>query len=234
MLTIRNLNVAYGDVQVLWDISLEVEDRKVVALVGSNAAGKSTTINAISGLLRPRSGEILWDGHKLHEMRADQIPEWGVVQVPEGRKLFSHMTIRENLELGAMTRRARKIRKEKKEEVYTLLPVLKEKEKALACELSGGQQQMAAIGRALMADPRLLMVDELSLGLAPLLVEKVFDILKQIARLGTTILLVEQNVRQSLVMAAYGYVLENGRITMRGTGSALLENEDLKKAYLGM
>jgi branched-chain amino acid transport system ATP-binding protein len=234
MLTIRNLNVAYGDVQVLWDVSLDVEDSKVIALVGSNAAGKSTTINTISGLLKPKSGQIVFNGHNLHEMRPDQIPECGVVQSPEGRKLFSHMTIKENLELGSMTKSAKKIRKEKMEEVYTLLPALKEKEKSLACELSGGQQQMLAIGRALMADPKLLMVDELSLGLAPLLVEKVFDILRQIAALGATILLVEQNVKQSLAMADYGYVLENGRIIMQGKGSDLLENDDLKKAYLGM
>jgi branched-chain amino acid transport system ATP-binding protein len=234
MLKIEKLNVAYGDVQVLWDVNMEVADGKIVALVGSNAAGKSTTINTISGLNRIKSGSIIFNDHKLHEMPAHRIPSFGVLQVPEGRKLFSHMSVKENLELGAMTKEAKGDRKKNLEKVYELLPVLKEKEKTPACDLSGGQQQMAAIGRALMGNPKLLMVDELSLGLAPILVEETFKIIRQISQMGTTILLVEQNVKQSLAIADYGYVLENGRIVMQGVGGELLDREDLKKAYLGM
>ena len=234
MLKIENLNAAYGDVQVLWDVNIEVEEGKVVALVGSNAAGKSTTINTICGLIKPKSGQILFNEHKLHEMNAWDIPGLGIIQVPEGRKLFSHMTVRENLELGSMSERAKKSRKETLEMVYELLPDMKMKEKALAGELSCGQQQMCAIGRALMGKPRLLMVDEMSLGLAPMLVGKIFSILKEVKKLGTTILIVEQNVNQSLAMSDYGYVLENGRITMSGPSAELLADEDLKKAYLGI
>ena len=234
MLKIENLNVAYGDVQVLWDINMEVEDGRIVALVGSNAAGKSTTINTISGILRAKSGSITFDEHKLHEMNCWDIPAVNVIQVPEGRKLFSHMTVRENLELGSMTREAKKVRKETMEMVFELLPDLKMKENALAGELSGGQQQMAAIGRGLMGKPKILMLDEMSLGLAPLLVEQTFEIVKKINAAGTTILLVEQNVKQSLSISDYGYVLENGRIVMEGSSKDLLADENLKKAYLGM
>lgn len=234
MLKIENLNVSYGDVQVLWDINMEVEDGKIVALVGSNAAGKSTTINTISGLLKPMSGSIMFNEHKLHEMNCWDIPKVNVIQVPEGRKLFSHMTVRENLELGSMVPEAKKRRKETMEMVFELLPDLKMKENSLAGELSGGQQQMVAIGRGLMGNPKLLMLDEMSLGLAPLLVEKTFEIVKKINETGTTILLVEQNVQQSLAIADYAYVLENGRIVMSGAGKDLLADENLKKSYLGM
>jgi branched-chain amino acid transport system ATP-binding protein len=179
MLKIENLNVAYGDVQVLWDVNMEVEDGKIVALVGSNAAGKSTTINTISGLMKPMSGSIIFNEHKLHEMNSWDIPKVNVIQVPEGRKLFSHMTVRENLELGSMVPEAKKKRKETMEMVFELLPDLKMKENSLASELSGGQQQMVAIGRGLMGNPKLLMLDEMSLGLAPLLVEQTFEIVKE-------------------------------------------------------
>ncbi|HHU17333.1 MAG TPA: ABC transporter ATP-binding protein [Clostridiales bacterium] len=234
MLKIENLNVAYGDVQVLWDVNMEVEDGKIVALVGSNAAGKSTTINTISGLMKPMSGSIIFNEHKLHEMNSWDIPKVNVIQVPEGRKLFSHMTVRENLELGSMVPEAKKKRKETMEMVFELLPDLKMKENSLAGELSGGQQQMVAIGRGLMGNPKLLMLDEMSLGLAPLLVEQTFEIVKKINATGTTILLVEQNVQQSLAIADYAYVLENGRIVMSGLGKDLLADENLKKSYLGM
>ncbi|MGI6746815.1 MAG: ABC transporter ATP-binding protein [Anaerovoracaceae bacterium] len=234
MLKIENLNVAYGDVQVLWDVNMEVEDGKIVALVGSNAAGKSTTINTISGLMKPMSGSIIFNEHKLHEMNSWDIPKVNVIQVPEGRKLFSHMTVRENLELGSMVPEAKKKRKETMEMVFELLPDLKMKENSLASELSGGQQQMVAIGRGLMGNPKLLMLDEMSLGLAPLLVEQTFEIVKKINATGTTILLVEQNVQQSLAIADYAYVLENGRIVMSGLGKDLLADENLKKSYLGM
>jgi branched-chain amino acid transport system ATP-binding protein len=234
MLKIENLNASYGDVQVLWDVNMEVEDGKIIALVGSNAAGKSTTINTICGLIKAKSGSIVFDDYKLHEMAAWDIPAAGVIQVPEGRKLFSHMSVRENLEMGAMTPVAKKCRKDTMEMVYEMLPDLKTKENAFAGELSGGQQQMCAIGRALMGKPKLLMMDELSLGLAPILVIKTFQIVEKIKALGTTILLVEQNVQQSLAIADFGYVLENGRVVMSGPSKDLLANENLKKAYLGM
>lgn len=234
MLSVRNLNVSYGDVQVLWDVSFDVGEGRLVALVGSNAAGKSTAINAVSGIVRPKSGSILFHDRPLHEMKPWDIPEEGVIQIPEGRKLFAHMTVKENLEMGSMSPEAKKARKETMATVYELLPDLKMKENAFAGELSGGQQQMCAIGRALMSLPKLLMVDELSLGLAPILVEQCFELLLKIKSTGTTVLLVEQNVQQSLKIADFAYVLENGRIVMNGPSKELLENEDLKKAYLGM
>jgi branched-chain amino acid transport system ATP-binding protein len=180
------------------------------------------------------SGSIIFNEHKLHEMNSWDIPKVNVIQVPEGRKLFSHMTVRENLELGSMVPEAKKKRKETMEMVFELLPDLKMKENSLAGELSGGQQQMVAIGRGLMGNPKLLMLDEMSLGLAPLLVEQTFEIVKKINATGTTILLVEQNVQQSLAIADYAYVLENGRIVMSGLGKDLLADENLKKSYLGM
>ena len=234
MLKIENLNVAYGDVQVLWDVNMEIADGKIIALVGANAAGKSTTINTISGLLKPKSGTITFGPNELTKMAANEIPRINVIQVPEGRKLFSHMSVLENLELGSLAPCARKNRKESLEMVFELLPDLKAKSHCLACELSGGQQQMVAIGRALMGQPEVLMMDELSLGLAPKLVEQTFEIIKKINALGTTILLVEQNVQHALAIADYGYVLENGRIVMAGTGKDLLQDENLKKAYLGI
>lgn len=234
MLKIKNLNVGYGDVQVLWDVNLEVEDGKIIALVGSNASGKSTLINAISGIIKPMSGTITFDGHILNEMNPWEIPAINVIQVPEGRKLFSHMTVKENLELGSVTPNSKKLRKETMAMVYELLPDLKMKENNLAGELSGGQQQMVAIGRGLMGLPKILMMDEMSLGLAPLLVEQTFEIVKKINATGTTILLVEQNVQHSLAISDYGYVMENGRIAMSGISKDLLADENLKKTYLGM
>lgn len=234
MLKVENLCVAYGDVQVLWDVNLEVPDGKIIALVGSNAAGKSTTINTISGLIKVKSGSIIFNDYKLHEMNAWDIPKIGVIQVPEGRKLFNHMSVRENLEMGSMCEIAKKERANSLELVYDLFPDLKIKEKNMAGELSGGQQQMVAIGRALMGKPKLLMMDELSLGLAPMLVLEIFETIKKIKELGTTILLVEQNVKQSLAISDYGYVLENGKINMQGNSKDLLQNEGLKKAYLGI
>ena len=238
VLKIEKLNVAYGDVQVLWDVDMVIEEGKIIALVGSNAAGKSTTINTISGLIKPISGKITFtsdtDCCDICCKNCWEIPSMNIIQVPEGRKLFSHMTVKENLELGAMTKEAKKVRKETMAMVMEMFPILKEKQKSLAGELSGGQQQMVAIGRGLMGKPKLLLLDELSLGLAPLLVEQMFEIVKEINSFGTTILLVEQNVQHSLAIADYGYVLENGRVVMSGPCCDLLMDEKLKRAYLGM
>ncbi|WP_366922225.1 ABC transporter ATP-binding protein [Metallumcola ferriviriculae] len=234
MLKLESVNVAYGDVQVLWDVSMEIKQGEIVALVGANAAGKTSTINTISGISKPLSGSITFEGKPLHEMPAYEIVKLGIVQVPEGRRLFSHMTVLENLELGAYTSQARKARKESLELVFELLPDLKAKKNDMAASLSGGQQQMCAIGRGLMAKPRILMMDELSLGLAPMLVKQTFEIVKQINQQGTTILLVEQNIHQSLRISQSAYVLENGRIALSGKADELITDERLKTAYLGM
>lgn len=234
MLKVDQLSVAYGDLQVLWDISLSVEPGEVVALVGANAAGKTTTIKAISGLVKALRGKISLDGQELTGRSPDQIVEAGVVQVPEGRRLFGTMTVRENLELGAFSKRARPHRQANLERVLSLLPELEKKMDEPAASLSGGQQQMVAIGRGLMAHPRLLILDEMSLGLAPLLVKRMFDLVMQVAGQGTTTLLVEQNVRQALACAHKAFVLENGRVVMQGKAADLAQDDHLRKAYLGM
>jgi branched-chain amino acid transport system ATP-binding protein len=234
MLSISNVNVFYGDVQALRDISMEIKQGEIITLVGSNAAGKSTTINTISGINKCQSGSIKYQGQEISNIAPNKIVEMGIIQIPEGRKLFPNMTVMENLELGAFTPHARKYRKETLENVYTLLPRLKERENQLAGSLSGGEQQMCAIGRGLMAKPNLLMFDEPSLGLSPLLVQTVFQIIQDINKQGITVLLIEQNVKHSLKIADRGYVLETGKITMEGSGEELLNNEYLKKAYLGI
>ncbi|MEK4180179.1 ABC transporter ATP-binding protein [Aeribacillus sp. FSL K6-1121] len=234
MLKLENINLSYGEVQVLWDVSLEVEEGTIVALLGANAAGKTSTINAISGLYKPSSGKIEFMGQDITKLEPNKIVELGVVQVPEGRKLFDYMTVQENLELGAYSKRARKHLKDNLKKVYELFPVLEERKHSLAGEMSGGQQQMCAIGRGLMSEPKLLIIDELSLGLAPILVQELMKNLVEIKEKGITILLVEQNVNLSLQIADYAFVLENGRIALEGTAEELLNNEYLKKAYLGI
>lgn len=234
MLKLENINLSYGEVQVLWDVSLEVEEGTIVALLGANAAGKTSTINAISGLYKPSSGKIEFMGQDLTKLEPNKIVELGVVQVPEGRKLFDYMTVQENLELGAYSKRARKHLKDNLKKVYELFPVLEERKHSLAGEMSGGQQQMCAIGRGLMSEPKLLIIDELSLGLAPILVQELMKNLVEIKEKGITILLVEQNVNLSLQIADYAFVLENGRIALEGMTEELLNNEYLKKAYLGI
>lgn len=234
MLSIKNIDVFYGDVQVLQQVSLEIEQGEIISLVGSNAAGKSTTINAISGINPCRQGSIEYRGQVISNMAPNKIVDLGVVQVPEGRKLFPEMTVLENLELGAYTPHARKQRKDTLEMVFGMLPKLKEREKQLAGSLSGGEQQMCAIGRGLMAKPELLMLDEPSLGLSPVMVQTVFKIVEDIKKQGITVLLVEQNVKHSLKVSDRGYVLETGRLVMEGTGDKLLNDEYLKKAYLGI
>jgi len=233
LLEINEINVRYGEVQTLWGISLKVLEGEIVSVVGSNAAGKTTTINTISGILRPTSGEIFFDRGRIDRLPPYDIVELGIVQVPEGRRLFPQMTVLENLEIGSYPKNTRNKKDHTLEKIFALFPILDDRKGQLAVSLSGGEQQMLAIGRGLMAQPRLLMLDEPSLGLAPLMVQKVFEIVKDIKVQGTTIVLVEQNVVHSLRIADRGYVLENGRITMDGEGKALLEDKSLKKAYLG-
>jgi branched-chain amino acid transport system ATP-binding protein len=215
-------------------VSLNVESKELVALVGANGAGKSTTLNTISALLRPRSGIIEFDGHRIDHVSASRVVELGISQVPEGRRLFPEMSVLENLELGSFMAEAKKHRDETLNWVFSIFPALKERRKQLAGTLSGGEQQMVAVGRGLMARPKLLMLDEPSLGLAPLLVREVFKVVERVNSEGVTILLVEQNVKHTLTIATRAYVLENGRIVMEGKGSDLLNNDHVKKAFLGI
>ncbi len=234
MLKVNSINVGYGDVQVLWDVSFVVEQGELVALLGGNGAGKTTVLNTISGLLKPRSGSIEFMGSDITSIPGYKIADLGIAHVPEGRRLFPEMTVKENLEMGSLRKEARLKRKETLEWVFTLFPILKEKQNQPAGTLSGGQQQMLAIGRGLMSLPKLLMLDEPSLGLAPVLVQQVFEIVKDINKRGITVLLVEQNVMHALNMCTRAYVLENGRITLHGTGPELLNNSHIKEAYLGI
>jgi branched-chain amino acid transport system ATP-binding protein len=234
VLKLEGIFAHYADLQVLHGVSLEVHEGEIVTLVGANGAGKTTTINAISGLVTCSAGSIRLAGESLAPLAAHRRVEAGLVQVPEGRRLFPFMSVQENIDLGCYTPRARREKKRTLEQVLTLFPVLKTRLKQLAGTLSGGEQQMLAIGRSLMALPRLLVLDEPTLGLAPLLVGQVFDTIRAINRQGVTILLVEQNVRHALLLANRGYVLENGRIVLEGSGTELLADERLKKAYLGL
>jgi branched-chain amino acid transport system ATP-binding protein len=234
LLWIDGLRAGYGDVEVLRGISLEIEGGEVVALLGANGAGKTTTMRTISGLLRPSAGQISFEGRRIDRLPASRIVELGLVQVPEGRKIFPSMTVRENLELGAFHRQAKPHRAASLERVLAMFPVLGERQRQAAGTLSGGEQQMLAIGRALMARPKLIMLDEPSLGLAPRIVFEIFETIKAIQSQGMTVLLVEQNVQQSLRLADRGYVLENGSIALSGTGAELLGSEHTRRAYLGM
>ena len=234
MLTLEGIFAHYADLQVLHGVSLEVQEGEIVTLVGANGAGKTTTINAISGLVACSAGSIRLAGESLASLAAHRRVEAGVVQVPEGRRLFAFMSVQENIDLGCYTPRARREKRRTLEQVLSLFPVLKTRLKQLAGTLSGGEQQMLAIARSLMALPRLLVLDEPTLGLAPLLVSQVFDTIRTINQQGVTILLVEQNVRHALLLANRGYVLENGRIVLEGSGAELLADQRLKKAYLGL
>jgi branched-chain amino acid transport system ATP-binding protein len=234
MLSLNQIQVAYGDVQVLWDVSINVQSRELAALVGANGAGKSTTLNTISAILRPRSGTIEFNGERIDHAPASRVVELGISQVPEGRRLFPEMTVLENLELGSFMAEAKRYRNETLDWVYGIFPRLRERRNQLAGTLSGGEQQMVAVGRGLMARPKLLMLDEPSLGLGPLLVQEVFKAVERVNGEGVTILLVEQNVKHTLTIATRAYVLENGRITIEGMGADLLKNDHVKKAYLGI
>ncbi|MFB0507102.1 MAG: ABC transporter ATP-binding protein [Thermodesulfobacteriota bacterium] len=234
LLEVENIDVFYEDVQAVWGISLHVNEGEVVCIIGANGAGKSTTLNTLSGLQQPKRGHIRFREKNIEHAPTQEVVELGVVQIPEARRLFPFMTVQENLEIGAYNRRAQKVKSQTLQEVFGLLPVLEERKNQLARTLSGGEQQMLAIGRGLMAKPVLLMLDEPSLGLAPLLVKTVFDAIRKINETGTTILLVEQDVQHSLELSHRGYVLENGRVVMEGTGEELLENPHVRKAYLGV
>ena len=234
MLKLSNINSFYGEVQVLRDVALEVNQGEIVTLIGANAAGKSTLISCISRTVTSFDGIIEFEGSRIDHLRPDQVVDHGLIQVPEGRLLFPKLTVRENLELGAYSKRSRNNRKERLEYVYGLLPKMKERANQMAGSLSGGEAQMCAIGRGLMADPKLLMFDEPSLGLAPIVVLEIMELIKKIRNEGMTILLVEQNVRQSLKLADRAYVIENGRILMEGNGKELLNSNEVKKAYLGI
>jgi branched-chain amino acid transport system ATP-binding protein len=233
MLKIEKLNFSYDDLQVLWDVSLEIKEGEIVTVVGSNGAGKSTILKNISRLARPESGSITFNGIELGRLESHEVVDLGVVQVPEGRKIFPEMSVWENLRMGSYVKGARKDREANLERVFSLFPRLKEREKQLGGTMSGGEQQMLAIGRGLMTNPKLLLLDEPSLGLSPLLVKNIFEIITEINRQGVTILLVEQNVYQSLRIAHRAYVLETGRVVLSGKGSDLLDNDHVKKAFLG-
>lgn len=234
VIKVNAIDVGYGDIHVLRDVSLEIRRGEIVSLVGANAAGKTTLVRTLSGLLRPWRGEIWFDGTRLDRCEPYDIVELGIVQVPEGRRLFPQMSVLDNLLLGAYTSRARRDHKRTLELVFEMFPILRERQSQLAGSLSGGEQQMCAIGRGLMAKPSLLMLDEPSLGLAPIFVARIFEMIRAIREQGVTILLVEQNVRHSLNLSDRGYVLENGRIVMEGPAGALLADDRLKRAYLGM
>ena len=233
MLTAENLNVYYGMIHALKDVSFHVDEGEIVALIGANGAGKTTTLHTISGMLQAKSGSVQFEGREIVKMPGHQIVSLGMSHVPEGRRVFAGLTVYENLKMGAYTRKDKNEIAETLEMVYTRFPRLKERTRQLAGTLSGGEQQMLAMGRALMSKPKLLMLDEPSMGLAPILVEQIFDIIRELHRSGTTILLVEQNAQAALAIADRAYVLETGNITLSGTGAELMESDSVRKAYLG-
>ena len=234
MLKVEHLDVQYGDLQVLWDVFLEVNEGEIVALIGSNGAGKSTLIRAITGLIKPVRGTMTYRGILLNGKSSHQIVELGISMVPEGRRLFPKMTVLQNLEMGAFLKRARTNQHTTINWVYTIFPVLKERSQQIAGSLSGGEQQMVAIARALMAQNRFLILDEMSLGLSPLLVKTLFEVISRINKTGISILIVEQNVPMTLKTADRAYLIESGRVVGQGTAKALLESDHVKEAYLGM
>jgi len=233
LLELKDVTARYGDVQVLWGVTFSVPEAEIATLVGANGAGKSTTLKTISGVVRADEGQILLAGERIDRLSAHEIAARGIAHVPEGRRLFPLMSVRENLELGAITREARRLRSATFERVFALFPKLREREGQMAGTLSGGEQQMVAIARGLMARPRLLILDEPSLGLAPIIVREMFEAIQTINQEGITVLLVEQNVQQSLKLANRAYVLENGRVTLEGAGPELLNDQRVREAYLG-
>jgi branched-chain amino acid transport system ATP-binding protein len=233
MLVVENLNVFYGGIHALHNLSIEVEQGEIVTLIGANGAGKSTTLNAISGLVRPKSGHISFQGKNIEQMPVHNIVKLGIAQVPEGRRVFPELTVQDNLELGAYLRREKSAINHDIKRVFELFPRLQERRFQLAGTLSGGEQQMLAIGRGLMTAPQLMLLDEPSMGLAPLLVREIFRIVQEINRTGTTILLVEQNARMALSIAHRAYVLETGRVVFSGAADQIAQMDAVKKAYLG-
>ncbi len=231
ILEIKNLSVSYGGIEAIKDISFDVEEGKIVTLIGSNGAGKSSTLRSVAGIVKAKSGEVLFNGENILGLSPDQIVKRGITLVPEGRRVFPNLTVLENLKIGAYLRKDNL--ESDIEYVYSLFPRLKERSWQLAGTLSGGEQQMLAVGRALMARPKLIMMDEPSLGLAPLVVQGIFDIIRTINEQGITVLLIEQNANMALKAADYAFVMQTGEITMSGTGAELLANEEVKEAYLG-
>ena len=234
MLRVENLEVGYGKIQAVWGISFEIPEGEIVAVVGANGAGKTTTLKALSGLLRPKAGRIFLGDRRLDDLSPAEIVDLGVVHVPEGRKLFPEMTVLDNLLIGGYPLTARAQRPRRLEEVFAVFPKLAERRRQLAGTLSGGEQQMVAIGRGLMAGPKILMLDEPSLGLAPIMVEEMFRVVGEINRAGVTVLLVEQNTEHALALAHRGFVLESGRVVLAGTGRELLASARVREAYLGL
>ena len=232
LLKVDDINVYYGAIHAIKGVSFHVDEGEIVTLIGANGAGKSTTLHTISGLLRSRTGAITFAGQNISNVPAHKLVERGLAQVPEGRRIFLQMSVEENLEMGAFTQPKAGIA-DALERVYVQFPRLKERRRQIAGTLSGGEQQMLAMGRALMSKPKLLMMDEPSMGLAPILVEQIFDIIRQLHRAGTTILLVEQNAQMALSVANRAYVLETGKITLSGTGDELIHSDEVRKAYLG-
>jgi branched-chain amino acid transport system ATP-binding protein len=233
LLEVNDIHTYYGAIHALKGLSIQVEEGEIVTLIGANGAGKTTTLNTICGIMHPRSGTITLDGELIHALPAHEIVMRGVAQSPEGRRVFGRLNVTENLEMGAFSRKDKEGIQRDMERVFTLFPRLKERARQIAGTLSGGEQQMLAIGRALMASPRLLLLDEPSMGLAPVLVEAIFDTIKEINAAGTTVLLVEQNALIALSVASRGYVLETGNIVLQDTAAALQQNEMVRKAYLG-
>ncbi len=234
MLRVQDLEVAYGKIQAVWGITFEIPEGEIVAVVGANGAGKTTTLKALSGLLHPKAGSIQLGATRLDGLSPAEIVALGVVHVPEGRKLFPEMTVLDNLLIGGYPQSARARRPQRLDEVFTVFPRLAERRRQLAGTLSGGEQQMVAIGRGLMAGPKILMLDEPSLGLAPIMVQEMFRVIGEINRAGVTVLLVEQNTEHALAVAHRGFVLESGRVVLAGTGQELLASERIREAYLGL
>ncbi|MBL3574173.1 ABC transporter ATP-binding protein [Rhodovulum sulfidophilum] len=234
MLTVENVHAGYGPTSILQDVSLDVGEGEIVTIVGANGAGKTTTLKTIAGLIAPTSGKITFCGEDITRLRGDQVVDRGITLIPEGRQLFPDMTVRENLLMGAYRRAARDFQDERLEEVLDIFPRVRERLNQTASSLSGGEQQMVAIARGMMANPRLLMFDEPSLGLAPIIVSQVFEVVQQIAAKGTTVLIVEQNVYSTLKVAQRGYVLENGRIVLSESAEDLLQDDYVRQAYLGI
>jgi len=234
MLELRNIRTCYGSIEALKDIRLTVAEGEIITLIGANGAGKSTTLMSVCGIVPPRSGEIRFLGRPIHGLSPDAIVALGISQVPEGRRIFPQLTVLENLDMGAFLRKDRQEIRKDIEHIFTLFPILAERRRQGGGTLSGGEQQMLAISRALMARPRLLLLDEPSLGLAPLMVKLIFEILRKINEEGTTIFLVEQNAHMALRLAHRGYVMENGRITLEGPAAELLANDEVRRAYLGI
>lgn len=234
MLKVENLNAGYGAIKILWDESFEINDGEIVAILGSNGAGKTTTVRAVTGMIKPASGSVQFNGVELCRKPSRFILDQGIVQVPEGRQLFTAMTVLENLEMGAFNPTLKAHFRDNLEKVYTWFPKLKERAKQLAGTLSGGEQQMVAVARALVGEPRLLILDEPSLGLAPNIVDDILKVAKKLTEDGVSVMLVEQDITKALAVADRGYVIENGRITLDGTAEELSSNEHVKKAYLGI